>query len=231
MDKKITPQQIEILYAFTRKHYVEYYDLQTELVDHLANAIETRWAVQPELGFEEALGAEFKKFGIFGFTEVVERRQVAMQKRYYKLIWGYAKDFIRLPKILLSFAAMAVVYQILLLVPYFVAFFAMFILVFFIVRFAGLNKKFKKQAKATGKRWMFQENIYRCAGAGVLFGPVFQLGQFHGGNGASHILAAMVAFLLTAYCLYSYIVLFIIPARAEEHLSTVYPEYKLETAQ
>ena len=28
------------LYAFTRKHFVEHFDLQTELVDHLANGIE-----------------------------------------------------------------------------------------------------------------------------------------------------------------------------------------------
>ena len=39
---KLTPQQIEQLYQFTRQHYVEWYDLQTELVDHLANSIETQ---------------------------------------------------------------------------------------------------------------------------------------------------------------------------------------------
>ena len=44
---KLTPQQIDQLYLFTRQHYVEYYDLQTELVDHLANAIETEWQQNP----------------------------------------------------------------------------------------------------------------------------------------------------------------------------------------
>lgn len=29
----MTEAQIQELYVFTRKHYVEYYDLQTELVD------------------------------------------------------------------------------------------------------------------------------------------------------------------------------------------------------
>jgi len=41
--KKLNVYQIEKLYDFTKKHYVDYYDLQTELVDHLANAIETEW--------------------------------------------------------------------------------------------------------------------------------------------------------------------------------------------
>ena len=35
--KKLTSEQIDQLYLFTRQHFVEYYDLQTELVDHLAH--------------------------------------------------------------------------------------------------------------------------------------------------------------------------------------------------
>jgi hypothetical protein len=45
---KLTVQQVEHLYAFTRQHYVEWYDLQSELVDHLANAIEQEWERNPE---------------------------------------------------------------------------------------------------------------------------------------------------------------------------------------
>ena len=81
---KLSAEQIERLYQFTRQHYVEYYDLQTELVDHLANAIEEQWQKNPKLSFEEALQIEFKKFGVFGFMEVVEKRQVALNKYPYK---------------------------------------------------------------------------------------------------------------------------------------------------
>ena len=52
---KLNPQQIDKLYLFTRQHYVEYYDLQAELVDHLANAIEIEWQQNPKLTFDEAL--------------------------------------------------------------------------------------------------------------------------------------------------------------------------------
>ena len=71
--KKVSPEEIEKFYAFTRRHYVEYYDVQTELVDHLANGIETQWEENPDLVFDEAIEKEFRKFGIFGFTEVVEK--------------------------------------------------------------------------------------------------------------------------------------------------------------
>ena len=40
---KLTENQIEALYKFTRQHFVYHYDVQTELVDHLANDIEQIW--------------------------------------------------------------------------------------------------------------------------------------------------------------------------------------------
>ncbi len=51
---KLTKLEIDHLYQFTRQHYVLHYDLQTELVDHMANAIETIWETQPDLSFEKA---------------------------------------------------------------------------------------------------------------------------------------------------------------------------------
>ena len=58
--KKVTPAQIEVLYAFTSQHFVAYYDRQSELTDHLANAIETLWDNQ-RVTFDYALQREFKK--------------------------------------------------------------------------------------------------------------------------------------------------------------------------
>ena len=58
---KLSSDQIQQLYTFTQQHYVEYYDLQTELVDHLANSIEEQWTENPKRSFEEALQIEFKK--------------------------------------------------------------------------------------------------------------------------------------------------------------------------
>ena len=90
---KLSDNQIEQLYQFTCQHYVEYYDLQTELVDHLANAIEAQWEENPKLSFEEALLLEFKKFGVFGFMEVVEKREVVLNKKYNILVLNELKYF------------------------------------------------------------------------------------------------------------------------------------------
>ncbi|PIE98900.1 MAG: hypothetical protein CR961_01445 [Polaribacter sp.] len=72
---KLTAEQIQDLYKFTRQHYVEHYDVQTELVDHLANDIEQICKEKPSLTFTEARDISFKKFGVFGFMEVVEQKQ------------------------------------------------------------------------------------------------------------------------------------------------------------
>lgn len=37
--KPATPKQTERLYAFMRQHYVEYFDVQTKLVERLENVI------------------------------------------------------------------------------------------------------------------------------------------------------------------------------------------------
>ena len=52
---KLNKEQIDRLYEFTRQHYVYWYDLQTELVDHMANSIETKWQQNPKIDFEDAL--------------------------------------------------------------------------------------------------------------------------------------------------------------------------------
>jgi hypothetical protein len=99
---KLTEQQIQQLYKFTRQHYVEHYDVQTELVDHLANDIEQIWTEQPHLSFEQARTISFKKFGVFGFMDVVEKKQKLMNKRYWNILWRFVKEWFTLPKIILT---------------------------------------------------------------------------------------------------------------------------------
>lgn len=76
---ELTEKHIEELYQFNRDHYVEWYDLQTELVDHLAANIEEIWKENPSLSFEKARDISFKKFGVFGFGDVVEEKNKSFE--------------------------------------------------------------------------------------------------------------------------------------------------------
>jgi len=102
--RKITEQEINQIFDFTKKHYVEFYDVQVELVDHLANAIEDQWKENPDILFEDALQIEFKKFGIFGFTGLVEQKQTELHKYYNKMLWGELLKFISIPKVVVTIA-------------------------------------------------------------------------------------------------------------------------------
>jgi len=226
--KKVTPAQIEQLYTFTVQHFVQYYDLQTELTDHLANAIEAQWEQNPALEFEEALQYEFKKFGVYGFSDVVKQRQKALGKKYSKLIWGYFKQFFTFPRILLTACMLLLTYKLfeyekLLYVALIV------ILAFTIIKkITDYKRTYNKKVKDTGKRWLLEEIIFKGGGIAGLIGIPAQCIHFviRDNTGEVTLWVLSVVFVLSA--LASYVVLFIVPAKAEEHLAAVYPEYNLE---
>ncbi len=225
--KKITPEQMEKLFRFTRQHFVEYYDLQAELADHLANAIEERWVEQPGLSFDEALRLEFKKFGIFGFSDIVEQRQNVLFKKYYKVVWQEFRSILSLPVIGGIFLVGLVIYKAVLLWTWL---YAVLMLVFFIVsaaRLWRLRKQYKQRLEETGKKWLLEEVIFNCGGFGVLLNLPLQVSQ-HVYGAASPEAAAFMAFILMLLFIYDYIVLFRLPSRAGFYLRKVYPEYAME---
>lgn len=224
--KKVSDEEIEKLYAFTRKHFVDYYDLQVELVDHLANAIEEKWQQWPHLSFDDALKAEFKKFGIFGFTGIVEKRQLALQKKYNKLLWGYFKEFFRLPKIMLTIALIVFVANAMHYVhPVTGGMLAFAILLYSLVRFFVLNSIYNKKVKKTGRRWMLEETIFRCGGAPLIIFIPYNF--FHSLFKDEYSVTAqwIMATLIVLFALYQYIILYVIISKAEKLLRDTYPEY------
>lgn len=99
---KLSKEQIEELYTFVRKKGIEYIDLQDEFVDHLANGIETQWEENSTLRFEDALQKEYKKFGIFGFDDVLVERTKMIEIKGCKLFFSDVLSYLKLPKIILS---------------------------------------------------------------------------------------------------------------------------------
>ena len=231
-EMKITATQITELYAFTRQHFVEHYDVQTELVDHLANDIEHIWKAHPALSFQEARTMSFKKFGVFGFMNVVEERQKALGKKYWRIIWRFAKDWFELPKIIGTGMICFLLYQIFTsniseYVP--ISIFLAYYLVC-IIKVIQLNKVVKQRKIRTHKTWMLEDFIYRqgCANAGLLPLYMFQIfTQIDDLTNASMIWGIIAAVFYTLTVIIGYISLFILPQKAEELLAETYPEYKM----
>lgn len=224
---KLTLEQIKKLYQFTRQHYVEYYDLQTELVDHLANGIEEIWTENPKISFEEALQREFKKFGVFGFMDVIEKRTAAMNKRYNKLIWKHLKEYFKLPQIIGTLTAIGILFYLLKLSTqsvFILSIIGMACLVILFVSVYLMIQKNKKRSQQTGKKWLLKEIISgHSSSLGLVQLPMHFLINLDENMSELWLFILSIIFVLLIIC--EYIILFEIPAKAEEYLKQTYPEY------
>lgn len=226
---KITKQHIENLYQFTRQHYVEYYDVQTELVDHLANEIEVIWEENPNLTFEEARDQSFKKFGVFGFMDIVEAKAKQMNKKYYRILWGFLKEWFTIPKLVVTISLIFFFYKLMAL-NISESYLFITVLIFGItdvVLVAKLSKKAKKRFQAKGKKYLLEDVIFKVGASTcvVVFSTFFQFSTFLE-NIESPYWKLFFATLITLLILYSYISLLFIPKKADMLLINTYPEYQ-----
>lgn len=228
---KLTPAQIDQLYTFTRQHHVEYYDLQTELVDHLANAIELEWETNPSQPFETLLNKEFKKFGVFGFIDVLRKKQKAMSKRHNNWVWNHFKSFFEMPKIIATVLVIGTLFYFLKfndnnLKIIRILFAIQLAIVFFVIIKRELNKN---KNVLNSKKWLLENTIYRCGN----FASLFYLPFFAVNSACNSFTEISEYFLLSISCffvfcgLFFYIMLFEIPSKAQEYLEKTYPEYQL----
>lgn len=228
MQKKLTAAQIDKLYDFTEKNGVAYYDLQSELADHLAHAIEEQWAHGQNIKFKDALNASFNSFGPGGFEEVVTQRKKALGKRYEKLMKLYMLQFFTFPHIILTLAIAFGIYKLMEFEP---MLFAALVFVVVITNVIIIRMHKRRNAIATimgAKRWLFKEMIYKFGGIAGFAGILLQLFLIiRPAHKMPVVVMVLLTLLFTVLVLYNYVVVIVIPSKAEAHLKSVYPEYGL----
>ncbi|WP_045801720.1 hypothetical protein [Flagellimonas lutaonensis] len=237
MSKKLSNEQILQLYKFTRQHYVEHYDLQTELVDHLANGIELQWQANPDLTFQEALNREFKKFGVFGFHDVIAEKQKAMSKKYWKLLWRFFKQWFKWPKMLMTASIALGLFSILRFSGQsnhkreLILGSLMLLFVTALVYFLMTKKTREAKMLKNGKKFMLADMIYNFGGGIVLAYLPLNIAIGLNASGGDWYLSPYFDWLfslaLTGMLLCGYIIFKVLPERAEQLLADTYPEYKL----
>ena len=229
---KLNEQQINQLYLFTRWHFVEWYDLQSELVDHLANSIEDRWKENPKLTFEEALELEFKKFGIFGFMDVVDERRRFLSKKYSRIIWKHYKEFFRLPKIILTVSSMYFLYFLsekLQDSQYLYLSILAVIGIIFTVESRKIHKAQKLKEKETGKKWFFEQTVDAFDVYPITLLPMqlINLSVTIDEDGWHRGIAIFGAILLVLFALLQYVHWKIVYPKIVQEMGSVYPEYEM----
>ena len=230
---KLTNLQIDNLYKFTRQHYVYHYDVQSELVDHLANDIEEIWAENPKITFENARDKSFKKFGIFGFMDVIEAKQKQMNKRYWKILLRFAKEWFTLPKIITT-AFIFLGFFFVLQIPYseYILLGTLLMLIIFqMVAIYKVRKGRKKKEKTNEKIFLLEEMIGTTKNGFTVMALVnlfniINLTNFNFLEMETYLLV-IISLILTVLCILFYVSNYVIPEKAEELLQETYPEYKM----
>ncbi len=228
--KNISPEQITQLYTFTRQHFVEHYDLQTELVDHLANGIEVSWQKNPELSFDDALQAEFKKFGIFGFMDVVESRRRALSKKYNQIVWQHFTEFFSFPKIMATLATIVGMFFLFKQIDFvreILVVSALMMTVFMIVKIQRNKRKFGESQKSD-KKWLFEEIVFQY-GDWLFFStlPMQMLLHVPEAFFQTNLGISIGVTMVSIFFLLAFVMVFIIPTQSEKYLQETYPEYKM----
>jgi hypothetical protein len=226
---KLTEPQIQKLYTFTQKHYVDWYDVQTELVDHLANGIESHLEENPKTTFESALNSEFKKFGIMGFNDVIEEKTKALNKYYRKLIWAYLEGFFRLPKIIFMVLLIWAYYQLLITLPnrlWVIAPTAFLLFAIPIWKIYKQSQKIKAIKKDTNKKWLFDNISLQLGGLIHFLHIVIQIGFFNSSGIWSPKANLIFSILIVLFSLTLYSALYIVSPKLRKDMAKQHPEYK-----
>jgi membrane protease YdiL (CAAX protease family) len=149
----------------------------------------------------------------------------------YSIIWLHFKEFFGLPKIVLTALSVFAMYSFLANVAYPKEIALSFYMVFLIIIFYQLFKNKKKQEKENQK-WLFKNIIFNYGSTNGLLIFLFQIlnssfydiQTFLGTN----LFLLFISTLFVMMSIFGFIILSLIPSKAEEYLSKTYPEYNLE---
>ena len=106
--------------------------------------------------------------------DVVSERQKALSKKYWKIIWSFAKDWFQLPKIILTIF----IFTLFTIAcrskfgEYFLFSSLMIMCVYGLIKAFQLKNNFKKRIKLTGKKWMLEEMIFKTGMGSFLALPI-----------------------------------------------------------
>ena len=196
----------------------------------MANAIERQWQENLKLTFDQALNSEFKKFGIFGFQDVIEKKQKAMTKIYNRFIWQNFKDFFTISNTIVNFSIGMLLFWLFSL-----PFINHNILVIFIVpqiiimiyQSIQHRKSIKIRQKSNSKKWFLEEMIRNVGSSMGLFFLAWQF--ILKINNLDNLYIRIVASIaIVVSFIFFYIIVFTIPSKSQEFLNLSYPEYKFE---
>jgi hypothetical protein len=98
---KLSVDQITQIKSWISKRGFTHTDVQYEIIDHVASAIEEKMENKPELSLEEAFSEVHKSFGVFGFQTFEESIANRLNKELLQSYWSAFKEILFSSKIII----------------------------------------------------------------------------------------------------------------------------------
>ena len=232
MNRKITPEETTQLFAFCHKHQVHQYDLQIELVDHLASAIEEQWKTDSELDFYKALKNTFGKFGITGFNKIKQQKERELRRKYNRLLWKNFIEFYRWPKVVMTFVftiGLFLLFQTSIKPSLIVLTYFLLILIFGVYYYFNYTRNDFKIKIKPGKSFMLinylksvQISIIVLVQIPLQSLTVYNLFEKHNYN--QWVMFA-ISFFMVAFSILLYGQFFFVPKKIKEHFLDYFAEF------
>ncbi|MFN8348290.1 MAG: hypothetical protein U0X91_25030 [Spirosomataceae bacterium] len=102
MKKELTKEHINRLYRYAADNGVNYFDVQVELVDHIATAIEERLNTHPEQTVDDTLKEVIASFEKYGLKKIVKEKEKQVRRQYRRYEWESFKSFFSWPRIIVT---------------------------------------------------------------------------------------------------------------------------------
>ena len=231
--RKLTEEEVDRLFNFCTKHYVPEYDLQVELVDHLASGIEEQWVNDPAIPFPVALNKTFDGFGIFGFSKIKSQKEKELRRKYRKLFWKFTLEFYKLPKVILTFALTFALFSLYLLVNNYLG---VTLLILGLIIATNLFYLFwlyprKHKINTTENKSFMLINYLKNRQTGINFFMQIPLqsGQwiehFNFGYFNHQVILFFVSLAIVMLGILIYVFLFVMPVKIREHFTEQFPQF------
>jgi len=112
MQKQLNQVEIDQILHFLKRHKVPYFDVQLELVDHFASAIESNWETYPNhWSLEQKILSVYNEIGPKGFTKIIGEKGSNILQRANKFALNLLKDSLKIPQIIVTIACIYFLHQ------------------------------------------------------------------------------------------------------------------------
>jgi hypothetical protein len=225
----ITPEENQKLFAFCEECNVKYYDVQIELVDHLASSIEEQWMQHPNRSFDNAMGIALRDFTL-GLKHISKEKERALNKKYQQIHWYYIRASFSWPKALRTLALVLILFSAFRLTPnnllVIIPTIAMVLSVIFYYYFYYYPNNIRIKTDTSKKFLLLKRlRLQNISVLAIAFFPlhIFNITKFQIPNNI--YIEFLVAFLTVLFGIAAYSQLFYIPKKINQYFLKQFSEF------